>query len=61
MFGTTYASIGCINFMVYESFTLHLHLADAFIQSDLGLAIQVIQFFVSTRVPWESNPQPLRY
>ncbi len=33
-----------------------IHLADAFIQSDL-LAIHI---FVSTCVPWESNPQPLR-
>ncbi len=35
---------------------LHLHLSDAFIQSDY----QVIHFFVSTCVPWESNPQLLR-
>ncbi len=34
------------------------HLADAFIQSDLQ-CIQVIHFFVSTCVPWETNPQPL--
>ncbi len=40
---------------------LHLHLADAFIQSDLQ-CIQVIHFlFVSMCVPWELNPQPLRY
>ncbi len=36
-----------------------MHLADAFIQSDLQ-CIQVIHFFVSMCVPWESNPQPLR-
>ncbi len=36
-----------------------MHLSDAFIQSDL-LCIQAIHFFVSTCVPWESNPQPLR-
>ncbi len=36
-----------------------MHLADAFIQSVLQ-CIQVIHFFVSTCVPWESNPQPLR-
>ncbi len=36
-----------------------MHLADAFIQSDLQ-CIQVIHFFVSTCVPWQSNPQPLR-
>ncbi len=36
-----------------------MHLADAFIQSDLQCN-QVIHFFVSTCVPWESNPQPLR-
>ncbi len=33
-----------------------IHLADAFIQSDLQ-CIQAIHFFVSTCVPWESNPQ----
>ncbi len=36
-----------------------MHLAEAFIQSDLQ-CIQAIHFFVSTCVPWESNPQPLR-
>ncbi len=35
-----------------------MHLADAFIQSDLQ-CIQAIHFFVITCVPWESNPQPL--
>ncbi len=35
-----------------------MHLADAFIQSDLQ-CIQVIHFFfISTCVPWELNPQP---
>ncbi len=37
-----------------------LHLADAFIQSDLQ-SIQAIHFFVSMCIPWESNPQRLRY
>ncbi len=37
--------------------SLHLHLADAFIQSDLQ-CIQAIHFFVSMCVPWELNPQP---
>ncbi len=37
-----------------------MHLADAFIQSDLQY-IQLRLFFVSMRVPWELNPQPLRY
>ncbi len=36
-----------------------LHLADAFIQSDLQLH-SCYTFFVSTCVPRESNPQPLR-
>ncbi len=36
-----------------------MHLADAFIQSDLQ-CIQAIHIFVSTCVPWELNPQPLR-
>ncbi len=36
-----------------------MHLADAFIQSDLQ-CIQAIHLFVSMCVPWESNPQPLR-
>ncbi len=31
-----------------------MHLADAFIQSDL----QAIHFFISMCVPWELNPQP---
>ncbi len=33
-----------------------MHLADAFIQSDLQ-CIQAIHFFIMC-VPWESNPQP---
>ncbi len=40
--------------LVY-AFNIHLHLADAFIQSDSGYI-----FFVSMCVPWELNPQPLR-
>ncbi len=36
-----------------------MHLADAFIQSDLQ-CIQAIHFFISMRVP-ELNPQPLLY
>ncbi len=37
-----------------------MHLADAFIQSDLQCiqAIHFIYFFISMCVPWESNPQP---
>ncbi len=35
----------------------NLHLADAFIQSDLH-CIQAINFFVCTCVPWELNPRP---
>ncbi len=42
-----------------SNFLFFLHLADAFIQSDLQ-CIKVIIFFVSMCVPWESNPQPLR-
>ncbi len=34
-----------------------MHLADAFIQSDLQLHLGYT-FFISTCVPWESNPQP---
>ncbi len=34
-----------------------MHLADAFIQSDLQ-CIHAIHFFISMRVPWELNPQP---
>ncbi len=33
-----------------------MHLADAFIQSELQ-CIQVIHFFVTMCVPWELNPQ----
>ncbi len=35
-----------------------MHLADAFIQSDLQLH-SGYTFFISICVPWESNPQPL--
>ncbi len=34
-----------------------MHLADAFIQSDLQY-IQAIHVFISMCVPWELNPQP---
>ncbi len=34
-----------------------MHLADAFIQSDLQLQ-SGYKFFISICVPWESNPQP---
>ncbi len=50
-------SAGITNFDVITTFTF-MHLADAFIQSDLQ-CIQVIHFFVSTCVPWESNLKPL--
>ncbi len=43
----------CVN-----TFTF-MHLADAFIQSDLQCD-SGYTFFVSMCVPWESNPQPLR-
>ncbi len=36
-----------------------MHLADAFIQSDLQL-FELYICIVSMRVPWELNPQPLR-
>ncbi len=36
-----------------------MHVADAFIFIQ-AIHIQAIHFFVSTCVPWESNPQPLR-
>ncbi len=41
------------------SFTF-MHLADAFIQSDLQCIIHGYTFFISMCVPWELNPQPLR-
>ncbi len=34
-----------------------MHLADAFIESDIQ-AIHFYTFFVSMCVPWEFNPQP---
>ncbi len=37
-----------------------MHLADAFIQSDLQLH-SGYTFFISMCVPWESNPQPLSH
>ncbi len=45
------------SFLLFSTFTftfIFMHLADDFIQSDLQW-IQVIHFFVSTFVPWESN------
>ncbi len=48
-----------LQWLMFFSFTFtFMHLADAFIQSDLQ-CIQVIHF-LSVCVPWESNPQPLR-
>ncbi len=47
----------CITYMDIVCTFTFIHLADAFIQSDLQ-CIQVIHFFVSTCVPWELNPQP---
>ncbi len=44
---------------MYYIFYIFMHLADAFIQSDLQY-IQVIHYIVSMCVPWELNPQPLR-
>ncbi len=38
-------------------FRLHLHLADAFNQSNLQ-CIQAIHFLISMCVPWELNPRP---
>ncbi len=44
-----------------SSLYLHLHLADAFIQSDLHFDLHSgYTCFVSMCVPWESNPQTLR-
>ncbi len=43
------------SFIIYFLLFTFYILSDAFIQSDLGYT-----FFVSTCVPWESNPQPLR-
>ncbi len=52
---------GCGVEFDHDAFTFtFMHLADAFIQSDLQ-CIQVIHFIVSTCVPWDSNPQPLRF
>ncbi len=45
-------------FFIYVTFTFtftFMHLADAFIQSDLQ-CIQAIHFFLSMCVPWEINP-----
>ncbi len=45
---------GCFNLNITFTF---MHLADAFIQSDLQLH-SGYTFFISMCVPWESNPQP---
>ncbi len=37
-----------------------MHLEDAFIQSDLQLHLR-LYIFISTYVPWESNPQPFAH
>ncbi len=42
---------------IYIYIFIFMHLADAFIQSDIHSGYT---FFVSMCVPWESNPQPLR-
>ncbi len=46
---------------MYDYTFTFMHLADSFIQSNS--AIQSVQFFffLSVCVPWESNPQPLRF
>ncbi len=48
----------CIYIYIYIYIYTFMHLADAFIQSDLQ-CIQAIHVFCQC-VPWESNPQPLR-
>ncbi len=62
-----YKETSLISFTQNMSPFTFMHLADAFIQSDLQyiqvihVFIQVIQVIhVSMCVPWESNPQPLR-
>ncbi len=47
-----------LSYSSHITFTF-MHLADAFIQSDLQ-CIQAIDIFVSTCVLWDSNPQPSR-
>ncbi len=44
-------------FMFYFNVFIFMHLADAFIQSDLQLH-SGCTFLISICVPWESNPQP---
>ncbi len=44
-------------FITNHTFTF-MHLADAFIQSDLQLHSGYTFFLISMCVPWESNPQP---
>ncbi len=43
--------------MITFTFTF-MHLADAFIQSDLQCIQAIHFFFISMCVPWELNPQP---
>ncbi len=52
-------TLGCSNADVSRRLHLHMHLADAFIQtqSDLQSAFRLYIFFVSMCVPWELNPQ----
>ncbi len=45
------------NSTIVQCLFTFMHLADAFIQSDLK-CIQDIIFFISMCVPWELNPQP---
>ncbi len=48
---------GRASMYIYNTFTF-MHLADAFIQSDLQLHSGYTFSFISICVPWESNPQP---
>ncbi len=50
----TQSVLNCLSLHLHFTF---MHLADAFIQSDLH-CIQAIHFFVCMCVPWELNPQP---
>ncbi len=51
------AGSSCLKWTVRGFTFIHLHLADAFIQSHLQ-CIQAIHFFISMCFSWESNPQP---
>ncbi len=48
-------TLDCVRVLWFCTF---MHLADAFIQSDLQLH-SGYTFLISICVPWESNPQPL--